>query len=70
MQQDSYPLSAITNALGIGDLSTISCNAECSFALQEMVDRSPIPKALVIADRGYESYHSMAHIQEKVGIIS
>ena len=34
-------------------------------ALQEMVDRSPIPKALVIADRGYESYHSMAHIQEK-----
>lgn len=34
-------------------------------ALQEMVDRSSIPKALVIADRGYESYNNMAHIQEK-----
>ncbi|MBQ7469861.1 MAG: IS4 family transposase [Pseudobutyrivibrio sp.] len=34
-------------------------------ALQEMVDRSQIHKALVIADRGYESYNSMAHIQEK-----
>ena len=34
-------------------------------ALQEMVDRSPMPKALVIADRGYESYNNMAHIQEK-----
>ena len=34
-------------------------------ALQKMVDRSPIHKALVIADRGYESYNSMAHIQEK-----
>lgn len=34
-------------------------------ALIDMVDRSPIPKALVIADRGYESYNNMAHIQEK-----
>ena len=34
-------------------------------ALQEMVDHSYIPKALVIADRGYESYNNMAHIQEK-----
>lgn len=34
-------------------------------ALQEMVDRSEISKALVIADRGYESFNSMAHIQEK-----
>ena len=33
--------------------------------LQEMVDRSTIPEALIIADRGYESYNSMAHIQEK-----
>jgi hypothetical protein len=30
-----------------------------------MVDRSNIPKALIIADRGYESYNLMAHIQEK-----
>lgn len=30
-----------------------------------MVDRSNIPKVLVIADRGYESFNSMAHIQEK-----
>jgi hypothetical protein len=34
-------------------------------ALQAMVDHSNIPKALVIADRGYESYNTMAHIQEK-----
>ena len=34
-------------------------------ALQEMVDRSSIFKAIVIADRGYESYNNMAHIQEK-----
>lgn len=34
-------------------------------ALQQMVDVSPIPKAIVIADRGYESYNNMAHIQEK-----
>lgn len=34
-------------------------------ALQDMVDRSNIPKALLIADRGYESYNNMAHIQEK-----
>ena len=34
-------------------------------ALQKMVDKSPILKALVIADRGYESYNNLAHIQEK-----
>lgn len=34
-------------------------------ALQEMVDRSDISKALVVADRCYESYNNMAHIQEK-----
>jgi len=34
-------------------------------ALISMVDRSTIPKALLIADRGYESYNNMAHIQEK-----
>lgn len=31
----------------------------------DMVDRSDIKNALVIADRGYESYNNMAHIQEK-----
>ena len=40
-------------------------NANEHSALQEMVDRSTISKALVIADRGYESYNNMAHIQEK-----
>lgn len=34
-------------------------------ALTEMVDRSEIRHALVIADRGYESYNNMAHVQEK-----
>ena len=34
-------------------------------ALQQMVDSSDIPVALVIADRNYESYNNLAHIQEK-----
>ena len=34
-------------------------------ALTKMVDRSPLHKALLIADRGYESYNNLAHIQEK-----
>ena len=33
--------------------------------LCKMVDRSFVEKALIIADRGYESYNLMAHIQEK-----
>ena len=37
---------------------------ECS-ALCKMVDASTIKKALVIADRGYESFNNLAHIQEK-----
>ena len=36
-----------------------------SNALTTMVDRSTIEKALLIADRGYESYNNLAHIQEK-----
>lgn len=36
----------------------------------DMVDRFDIKKALVIADRGYESYNNMAHIQEKAGSFS
>ena len=34
-------------------------------ALTDMVDRSDISKALLLADRGYESYNNLAHIQEK-----
>ena len=34
-------------------------------AFQELVDCSEVTKALIIADRGYESFNSMAHIQEK-----
>ena len=34
-------------------------------ALCDMVDRSVLDKVLLIADRGYESYNLMAHIQEK-----
>lgn len=33
--------------------------------LCSMVDRSDIKKAILIADRGYESYNLMAHISEK-----
>lgn len=34
-------------------------------AFVDMVDFSDIKKALVIADRGYESFNNMAHVQEK-----
>lgn len=34
-------------------------------ALCDMVDRSDIQDAIVLADRGYESYNVLAHIQEK-----
>ena len=34
-------------------------------ALADMVDQSDIPTAIVMADRGYESYNCFAHIQEK-----
>lgn len=34
-------------------------------SLCRMVDRSIVEKALIIMDRGYESYNLMAHIQEK-----
>ena len=34
-------------------------------ALTNMVDCSPIGKALVIADRGYEAYNDLAHIEQK-----
>lgn len=36
-----------------------------SKALTDMVDRSDTEKALLLADRGYESYNNLAHIQEK-----
>ena len=42
-----------------------SRNADESGALTDMVDRSDITKAVLIADRGYESYNNLAHIQEK-----
>lgn len=34
-------------------------------ALIEMIERSTLHKAIIIADRGYESYNTLAHIQEK-----
>lgn len=40
-------------------------NADESGALIDMVDRSDILNALLLADRGYESYNNLAHIQEK-----
>ena len=40
-------------------------NSDERGTLCQMVDRSNITKALLIADRGYESYNLMAHIQEK-----
>ena len=40
-------------------------NLNESATLCQMTDRSNIANALLIADRGYESYNLMAHIQEK-----
>ena len=40
-------------------------NSDERGTLCNMVDRSSIANSLVIADRGYESYNLMAHIQEK-----
>jgi len=34
-------------------------------ALTDMIDRLAIEKALILADRGYEAYNALAHIQEK-----
>ena len=42
-----------------------SRNADESGALTDMVDRSSIDRALLLADRNYESYNNLAHIQEK-----
>lgn len=42
-----------------------SRNSDESGALTDMVDRSSIEKALLLADRNYESYNNLAHIQEK-----
>ena len=40
-------------------------NSDERGTLCKMVDRSNVTNALIIADRGYESYNLMAHIQEK-----
>lgn len=42
-----------------------SRNVNESGALTDMVDRSNIEHALLLADRNYESYNNLAHIQEK-----
>ncbi len=42
-----------------------SRRADEAGALTQMVDRSGIDNALLLADRGYESYNNLAHIQEK-----
>ena len=34
-------------------------------ALVQMTDRSPIPKAILIADRNYEAYNGIAHMENK-----
>ena len=42
-----------------------SRNLDESGALTDMVDRSGVEQALLLADRNYESYNNLAHIQEK-----
>ena len=61
-------LDAMYDLLQLTYLDASLCGArkvnECG-TLCSMVDRSKINNALVIADRGYESFNLMAHIQEK-----
>ncbi len=40
------------------------CEDECG-ALVNMIDRSELMNVLLLADRGYESYNVLAHLQEK-----
>ena len=40
------------------------CADECG-ALADMTDRSPFQNVLLLADRGFESYNTLAHLQEK-----
>ena len=40
------------------------CEDECG-ALVSMIDRSDLRNVLLLADRGYESYNVLAHLQEK-----
>ena len=40
------------------------CEDECG-AVVSMIDRSELRNVLLIADRGYESYNVLAHLQEK-----
>ncbi|MDE5748397.1 MAG: IS4 family transposase [Acetatifactor sp.] len=42
-----------------------SRNANEPRAVCSMVDRSPVTNAILLADRGYESYNILAHLQEK-----
>ena len=44
----------------VGDQEADERSALCC-----MVDRSPTEKAIIIADRGFEGYNVMAHVQEK-----
>ena len=49
-----------TDALLVGQRKANERSSLCS-----MIDRSPLENVLVIADRGYEGFNLMAHIQEK-----
>ena len=49
-----------TDAFLVGQRKTNERNSLCA-----MVDRSSMDNVLLIADRGYESFNLMAHIQEK-----
>ncbi|MGL4570466.1 MAG: transposase [Clostridium sp.] len=56
----------LTNKLYIGACIQTSFNRNEHLALTDMIDSSSlVGKAIIIADRGYESYNTLAHIQEK-----
>ena len=49
-----------TDAILVGQRKANERNSLC-----DMVDRSSLKNVLIIADRGYEAFNLMAHIQEK-----
>ena len=51
---------AYTDAILVGQRKANERNSLC-----DMVDRSSLKNVLIIADRGYEGFNLMAHIQEK-----
>ena len=66
--EDSLHLNAvydIPNNIYVDSIVENVKNCDEQSALNQMIDRSEIKSAIILADRGYESYNTLAHAQEK-----